>query len=102
MTVDEWARPEPAADWVAIRPEAAGICGSEVEGYVGRQPNRRPPLVMGHEFAGVVVEAGGERRAPALAGPPGGRHPDSLVPILPSLRQRPAQPLSPAPPDRRA
>src|SRR5262249_60341052 len=59
MTVDEWARPEPAADWVAIRPEAAGICGSEVEGYVGRQPNRRPPLVMGHEFAGVVIETGG-------------------------------------------
>lgn len=58
MTLDEWARPELIADWVAIRPEAAGICGSEVEGYVGRQPNRRPPLVMGHEFAGVVVETG--------------------------------------------
>lgn len=58
MTLDEWARPELAAGWVAIRPEAAGICGSEVEGYVGRQPNRRPPLVMGHEFAGVVVETG--------------------------------------------
>jgi len=60
MTVDEWARPELAADWVAIRPEAAGICGSEVEGYLGRQPNRRPPLVMGHEFAGVVVEIGAD------------------------------------------
>jgi len=58
MSVDEWARPEPAADWVVIRPGAAGICGSEVEGYLGRQPNRRPPLVMGHEFAGVVVETG--------------------------------------------
>jgi threonine dehydrogenase-like Zn-dependent dehydrogenase len=58
MSVDEWARPEIAAGWVTIRPEAAGICGSEVEGYLGRQPNRRPPLVMGHEFAGVVVETG--------------------------------------------
>lgn len=58
MTLDEWARPELVAAWVAIRPEAAGICGSEVEGYVGRQPNRRPPLVMGHEFAGLVVETG--------------------------------------------
>jgi (R,R)-butanediol dehydrogenase / meso-butanediol dehydrogenase / diacetyl reductase len=58
MTLDECARPELTAGWVAVRPEAAGICGSEVEGYVGRQPNRRPPLVMGHEFAGVVVEAG--------------------------------------------
>jgi (R,R)-butanediol dehydrogenase / meso-butanediol dehydrogenase / diacetyl reductase len=58
MAVEEVARPDPAPGWVVIRPEAAGICGSEVEGYLGRQPNRRPPLVMGHEFAGVVVEAG--------------------------------------------
>jgi threonine dehydrogenase-like Zn-dependent dehydrogenase len=58
MVLDEWARPELEAGWVAVRPEAAGICGSEVEGYLGRQPNRQPPLVMGHEFAGVVVEAG--------------------------------------------
>lgn len=58
MVVEESTRPELAAGWVAIRPEAAGICGSEVEGYLGRQPNRRPPLVMGHEFAGLVVEAG--------------------------------------------
>ncbi|HYW26259.1 MAG TPA: alcohol dehydrogenase catalytic domain-containing protein [Terriglobales bacterium] len=60
MAVEDWARPELAAGWVAIRPEAAGICGSEVEGYLGRQPNRRPPLVMGHEFAGVVVQTGPE------------------------------------------
>ncbi|HEY7198829.1 MAG TPA: alcohol dehydrogenase catalytic domain-containing protein [Candidatus Dormibacteraeota bacterium] len=58
MEIGEWARPAPGREWVALRPEAAGICGSEVEGYVGRQPNRRPPLVMGHEIAGVVVEAG--------------------------------------------
>jgi (R,R)-butanediol dehydrogenase / meso-butanediol dehydrogenase / diacetyl reductase len=60
MAVEERARPDLASDWVAIRPEAAGICGSEVEGYLGRQPNRRPPLVMGHEFAGIVVEVGSD------------------------------------------
>jgi threonine dehydrogenase-like Zn-dependent dehydrogenase len=58
MAMGEWTRPELPAAWVALRPEAAGICGSEVEGYAGLQPNRTPPLVMGHEFAGVVVEAG--------------------------------------------
>ena len=41
-----------------MRPEAVGICGSEVEGYLGHMGNRTPPLVMGHEFAGVVVAAG--------------------------------------------
>ncbi len=60
MTVEEWAPPQLAPSWVAIRPQAAGICGSDVEGYVGQQPNRRPPLVMGHEFAGVVVDVGAE------------------------------------------
>jgi 2-desacetyl-2-hydroxyethyl bacteriochlorophyllide A dehydrogenase len=54
--VDE---PRPGDDEVLVRPEAAGICGSEVEGYLGRMANRVPPLVMGHEFAGTVVAAGG-------------------------------------------
>jgi threonine dehydrogenase-like Zn-dependent dehydrogenase len=58
MVLGEWTRAELPEGWVALRPEATGICGSEVEGYVGRQANRRPPLVMGHEVAGVVVEHG--------------------------------------------
>ncbi|TMG63709.1 MAG: galactitol-1-phosphate 5-dehydrogenase, partial [Chloroflexi bacterium] len=41
-----------------MRPDAAGICGSEIEGYLGRMPNRVPPLVMGHEFAGTVLASG--------------------------------------------
>jgi 2-desacetyl-2-hydroxyethyl bacteriochlorophyllide A dehydrogenase len=43
---------------VVVRSEAAGICGSEVEGYLGLMPNRVPPLVMGHEFAGSVTSLG--------------------------------------------
>ena len=54
-------RPEPADPGpgeVVLRPGAVGICGSEVEGYLGHMGNRVPPLVMGHEFAGEVVAAG--------------------------------------------
>ena len=43
-----------------MRPQAVGICGSEVEGYLGHMGNRKPPLVIGHEFAGVVVAAGAD------------------------------------------
>jgi (R,R)-butanediol dehydrogenase / meso-butanediol dehydrogenase / diacetyl reductase len=43
---------------VVVRLEAVGICGSEIEGYLGRMGNRTPPLVMGHEFAGTVTEVG--------------------------------------------
>lgn len=46
---------EPGPDELILRPEAVGICGSEIEGYLGRMGNRTPPLVMGHEFAGTVV-----------------------------------------------
>src|SRR5581483_9066149 len=54
-------RPEPSdpqPDEVVMRPGAVGICGSEVEGYLGHMGNRTPPLVMGHEFAGEVAAAG--------------------------------------------
>lgn len=58
MTVDEVAEPRPKAGEVVVRCEAAGICGSEIEGYLGRMSNRVPPLIMGHEFAGTVIESG--------------------------------------------
>ncbi len=41
---------------VAVR--AAGICGSDVHGYVGSTGRRKPGVVMGHEAAGVVVALG--------------------------------------------
>ncbi len=59
MEVGERPEPgDPGPDEVVLRPGAVGICGSEVEGYLGRMGNRQPPLVMGHEFAGEIVAAG--------------------------------------------
>ncbi len=59
MVVDEQPEPpDPGPGELILRPEAVGICGSEIEGYLGHMGNRTPPLVMGHEFAGVVVAAG--------------------------------------------
>jgi (R,R)-butanediol dehydrogenase / meso-butanediol dehydrogenase / diacetyl reductase len=59
MTVEERPDPgEPGAGELILQPEAVGICGSEIEGYLGHMGNRTPPLVMGHEFAGRVVAAG--------------------------------------------
>ena len=60
MSVDDVPEPEPAAGEVLLIPEAVGICGSEVEGYLGHQANRTPPLIMGHELAGRVTAAGDE------------------------------------------
>src|SRR3954462_1705956 len=58
MSVDEVPDPTPAPGEVLLAPLAAGICGSEVEGYRGEQGNRTPPLIMGHEFSGRVVALG--------------------------------------------
>ena len=58
MSVEEVPDPAVEPGTVVVRPTAAGICGSEIEGYLGRMGNRTPPLVMGHEFAGTVTEVG--------------------------------------------
>ena len=58
MSVEEVPRPAVEPGTVVVRPTATGICGSEIEGYLGRMGNRTPPLVMGHEFAGTVTEVG--------------------------------------------
>ena len=50
--------PSIGADDVLVRVRACGICGSDVHGLDGRTGRRIPPLVMGHEAAGEVVEAG--------------------------------------------
>jgi L-iditol 2-dehydrogenase len=43
---------------VLVRVEACGICGSDVHGYDGHTGRRIPPLIMGHEAAGVIAEVG--------------------------------------------
>lgn len=58
MSVDEVPEPTVEPGTVVVRPTAVGICGSEVEGYLGKMGNRTPPLIMGHEFAGTVAEVG--------------------------------------------
>jgi L-iditol 2-dehydrogenase len=50
--------PSPGADEILVRVAACGICGSDVHGYDGSSGRRIPPLVMGHEAAGVVAETG--------------------------------------------
>lgn len=52
--------PDPTCgiDEVLIQVKACGICGSDVHGMDGSTGRRIPPVVMGHEAAGVIVEVG--------------------------------------------
>ena len=60
LTLDYVEVPEPAPveGYVRIDVKAAGICGSDLDGFRTASPPRVPPLVMGHEFAGLTP--GGE------------------------------------------
>jgi L-iditol 2-dehydrogenase len=53
------AVPDPTVgDDTLVRVKACGICGSDVAGHTGRTGRRLPPLIMGHEAAGVVERTG--------------------------------------------
>ena len=58
IVVDTLPEPVPAIGQVLVKTLACGICGSDLHMYDGSHPVLRPPLVMGHEFAGVVAEVG--------------------------------------------
>ncbi len=58
LEVVEVPTPQPGPEDVLVRVEACGICGSDVHGYDGASGRRIPPLVMGHEAAGVVAAVG--------------------------------------------
>jgi L-iditol 2-dehydrogenase len=51
-------RPIPGPEEVLVEVTACGICGSDVHGYDGSSGRRIPPIVMGHEAAGIVAETG--------------------------------------------
>jgi len=52
----EIPEPIPQANEVKVRVEATGICGTDLYGYSAV----KPPVVLGHETAGIVAEVGKE------------------------------------------
>jgi L-iditol 2-dehydrogenase len=58
LDITDLPAPVPGAEEILVRVAACGICGSDVHGYDGTSGRRIPPIVMGHEAAGVVAAAG--------------------------------------------
>lgn len=58
MPVREIPAPEPGPGEVIVSVKATGICGSDVHGFTGATGRRIPPMVMGHEFSGVISALG--------------------------------------------
>ena len=62
MTYREEPAPARVADEVLIRVDAVGICGSDMHAYHGHDPRRVPPLILGHELAGEILDGPGKGR----------------------------------------
>ena len=52
--------PKIMPDEVLVNIKACGICGSDVHGMDGSTGRRQPPIIMGHEASGVIVETGSD------------------------------------------
>ncbi len=58
MEFSDWPDPVVGEREALIAVKAVGICGSDIHGYRGESGRRVPPLVMGHEFSGIVEAVG--------------------------------------------
>jgi 2-desacetyl-2-hydroxyethyl bacteriochlorophyllide A dehydrogenase len=58
MEIKDVPLPKPQPGEVLVKIHSVGICGSELSGYLGESSIRVPPLIMGHEFSGIVVQSG--------------------------------------------
>lgn len=54
------SRPEPnaSAGHVVLRVDASGLCGTDLHIAAGEYPLAKSPVVLGHEYAGTIVEVG--------------------------------------------
>ncbi len=59
IEVQDFALPRIGEDDALVRVHGTGICGSDWAPYVGNWPMELPPLILGHEVVGEVVEIGG-------------------------------------------
>lgn len=57
LEVDELPTPEPCGDQVLVKVAACGICGTDLH-ILRDEYDSRPPVVLGHEFAGEIVAVG--------------------------------------------
>ena len=58
--------PEPKRDEIRVKVFRVGVCGSDPTIYFGRHPYVSYPVVMGHEFSGIVDKLGDGVEAPAI------------------------------------
>lgn len=54
MEVRDTSAPSPTDNEVIVDVSHCGICGSDMHAYHGHDPRRVPPMILGHEAAGIA------------------------------------------------
>jgi L-iditol 2-dehydrogenase len=76
IAVREMSDLHPGPDDLLIETTYAGVCGSDLHAFKGLHPFRKPPVILGHELSGTVVDMGKEVR---------GFRPGERVTVMPLL-----------------
>ncbi|MBI3964524.1 MAG: alcohol dehydrogenase catalytic domain-containing protein [Chloroflexi bacterium] len=58
LRIEEIPTPEPGPGQAIVRVRACGVCYHDVLDRLGKLPNVKPPIILGHEIAGEVAEVG--------------------------------------------
>jgi 6-hydroxycyclohex-1-ene-1-carbonyl-CoA dehydrogenase len=61
LVIQDVPRPEPGEDQVLVRVAGCGVCHTDIGFWKDGVPTKKgPPLTLGHEISGTVVEAGSQ------------------------------------------
>lgn len=62
LSIRDVSVPPLESGQVLVQVEVAGVCGSDVHMWRGKDPRTPRPIILGHEGVGRVVEVAGEKR----------------------------------------
>ena len=60
MEYTDIPEPEATGNLVKIKIAYSGICGTDIHAFKGTYASTKPPVVLGHEFSGIVTAVGPE------------------------------------------
>lgn len=58
MVLKDIPEPQVTGDLVKIKVAYSGICGTDLHAFKGTYASTKTPVVLGHEFSGIVTEIG--------------------------------------------
>ena len=58
LKVEEVEKPKPGPGEILVKTIVALTCGTDLKTFIRGHPYSKPPLIMGHEYSGIVEEVG--------------------------------------------